>query len=108
MGRKPVLASGLVMFGVASAGAAFAESAEVMIGTRVIAGVGAAMIMPVTLSVITSSFPDEARSQAIGIWAGVAGGGGLLGMIASALLVDLASCGGCSRYRSCSSPARWR
>ena len=46
------------------------------------------MIMPVTLSVITSAFPDDQRSKAIGIWTGVAGGGGRLGMFLSALLVD--------------------
>ncbi|MDQ3630719.1 MAG: MFS transporter [Actinomycetota bacterium] len=90
-GRKPVLMAGLVVFGLASAAAAFAESSTFLIITRVVAGVGAAMIMPVTLSVITSSFPAEARAQAIGIWAGVAGGGGLLGMIIAALLTDLAS-----------------
>ena len=47
------------------------------------------MIMPVTLSVITSAFPAEERSKAIGIWTGVAGGGGILGMFLSALLVDV-------------------
>lgn len=46
------------------------------------------MIMPVTLSVITSAFPDDQRSKAIGIWTGVAGGGGILGMFLSAVLVD--------------------
>lgn len=90
-GRKPVLVAGLAVFGLASAAAGFAESSAFLICTRVVAGVGAAMIMPVTLSVITSSFPTEARAQAIGIWTAVAGGGGLLGMIAAALLTDLAS-----------------
>ncbi|MER7890145.1 MFS transporter [Micromonospora sp. NPDC094482] len=90
-GRKPVLLAGLIVFGAASAAAGLATSAEVMIATRLLSGVGAAMIMPVTLAVITSTFPDEQRSRAIGVWTGVAGGGGLLGMYLSALLVDVAS-----------------
>ncbi|GAA4681955.1 MFS transporter [Gordonia humi] len=62
-----------------------------MLAARVFSGVGAAMIMPVTLSVITASFPDEQRSTAIGTWTAVAGGGGMIGMYLSALLVDVAS-----------------
>ncbi|WP_086870574.1 MFS transporter, partial [Streptomyces viridochromogenes] len=53
-------------------------------------GIGAAMIMPVTLAVITSTFPQEQRGKAIGVWTGVAGGGGILGMFLAALLVDVA------------------
>ena len=90
-GRKPVLLAGLVIFGIASAAGGLAGSAEILLASRVLAGVGAAMIMPVTLAVITSSFPAEARSQAIGVWTGVAGAGGLLGMFLSALLVDVAT-----------------
>ncbi|MDO8189238.1 MFS transporter [Conexibacter sp. JD483] len=90
-GRKPVLLAGLVVFGAANAAAGFAGGVEALLVARVAAGVGAAMVMPVTLSVITSSFPPATRSQAIGVWSAVAGGGGLLGMLSSALLVDLAS-----------------
>lgn len=88
-GRKPVLLIGLVLFGVANVASGLAFSVPVMLGARLLAGVGAAMIMPVTLSVITSAFPAEERSKAIGIWTGVAGGGGILGMFLSALLVDV-------------------
>lgn len=88
-GRKPVLLIGLVLFGIANAASGLAGSVPVMLGARLLAGVGAAMIMPVTLSVITSAFPAEERSKAIGIWTGVAGGGGILGMFLSALLVDV-------------------
>jgi EmrB/QacA subfamily drug resistance transporter len=90
-GRRPVLLTGLVVFGVASAAAGAAPSSEVMIAARLLGGVGAAMIMPVTLAVITSTFPDGERSRAIGVWTAVAGGGGILGMYLSAVLVDLAS-----------------
>ena len=88
-GRKPVLIAGLVLFGVANIVSGLAGSVPVMLGARLLAGVGAAMIMPVTLSVITSAFPAEDRSKAVGIWTGVAGGGGILGMFLSALLVDV-------------------
>src|SRR5690606_38218877 len=68
-GRKPVLMVGLALFGVSSIAAGFATTTAFMIAARVVAGMGAAMIMPVTLSVITSSFPARARPRAIGIWA---------------------------------------
>lgn len=88
-GRKPVLMVGLALFGLASIAAGLAGSAAFMIGARIVAGIGAAMIMPVTLSVITSSFPEDERGQAIGIWAGVAGSGGLIGLFVSSFMVDV-------------------
>ncbi|WP_410677133.1 MFS transporter [Amycolatopsis sp. cmx-4-68] len=90
-GRKPVLLAGLTIFGVANVAAGLAPSAEVMLAARVLGGVGAAMIMPVTLAVITSTFPEKERGRAIGVWTGVAGGGGLLGMFLSAVLIDMAN-----------------
>ncbi|HWL43804.1 MAG TPA: DHA2 family efflux MFS transporter permease subunit [Ilumatobacter sp.] len=90
-GRKPVLVLGLGLFAVATVAAAVAQSSEMMILARIVGGAAAAMIMPVTLSVITSSFPAEERGQAIGIWAGVAGGGGILGMFVAAFMVDVAT-----------------
>ncbi|MFJ9327202.1 MFS transporter [Streptomyces sp. NPDC101230] len=90
LGRKPMLITGLVIFGAASVVAGLAPSAGVIIAARVAAGISAAMIMPITLAVITSTFPEEKRGKAIGVWTGVAGGGGILGMFLSALLVDVA------------------
>lgn len=90
LGRKPMLIAGLGVFGAASVVAGLAQSAEVMLAGRVASGIGAAMIMPITLAVITSTFPEEQRGKAIGVWTGVAGGGGILGMFLSALLVDVA------------------
>jgi EmrB/QacA subfamily drug resistance transporter len=90
LGRKPMLIAGLGIFGVANVVAGLAPIAEVMIAARVASGIGAAMIMPITLAVITSTFPEEQRGKAIGVWTGVAGGGGILGMFLSALLVDVA------------------
>ncbi|MDQ0810599.1 MFS family permease [Streptomyces sp. B3I7] len=90
LGRKPVLITGLLLFAAAAVVAALAPSAEVMIAARVVAGLSAAVIMPITLAVITSTFPEEQRGRAIGVWTGVAGSGGILGMFLSALLVDVA------------------
>lgn len=90
IGRKPMLTAGLAVFGTASAVAGLAPSAEVMLVARLFGGVGAAMIMPVTLAVITSTFPEKERGRAIGVWTAVAGGGGIVGMFLSAALVDVA------------------
>ncbi|MEV6711470.1 MFS transporter [Lentzea sp. NPDC051208] len=90
LGRKPMLTAGLTLFGIANVVAALSPSAEVMIAARALSGVGAAMIMPITLAVITSTFPEERRGKAIGVWTAVAGGGGVLGMFLSAFLVDIA------------------
>lgn len=90
-GRKQLLLIGLIVFGVANVAAGLATSSEMMLASRFLAGVGAAMIMPVTLAVITSTFPDDERSKGIGAWTAVAGGGGILGMYLSALLVDVAT-----------------
>ncbi|MGB3735047.1 MAG: DHA2 family efflux MFS transporter permease subunit [Ilumatobacter sp.] len=87
-GRKHVLLAGLVVFSSASLLAALAPTVGVLIFARALAGLGAAMVMPVTLSVITSSFPPEERSQAIGIWAGFAGAGGIIGLFTSSFFVD--------------------
>ena len=90
-GRKKMLLIGLTLFGLASVLSGVATSSTMMLIARFLTGIGAAMIMPVTLAVITSTFPTEERSKAIGIWTGVAGGGGILGMYLSALLVDVAT-----------------
>ena len=87
-GRKPVLVSGLVLFALANTMAGFAGSTSMLLGARILAGVAAAMIMPVTLSVITSSFPAEQRARAVGIWSGFAGAGGILGLFVSSFLID--------------------
>ena len=90
-GRKPLLLTGLTISGIANVAAGLATSSEMMLASRFASGVGAAMIMPVTLAVITSTFPESERSKGIGVWTAVGGGGGLLGMYLSALLVDIAN-----------------
>src|SRR6476646_11506170 len=87
-GRKPILVSGLVLFMAANTMAGLATTTGMLLGARVLAGVAGAMVMPVTLSVITSSFPAEQRARAVGIWSGFAGAGGILGLFVSSFLID--------------------
>ncbi len=87
-GRKHVLVGGLGLFVAASVASAFATTVTMLLATRVAAGVAAAMIMPVTLSIITSSFPADERDRAVGVWAGFAGAGGILGLLASSVVID--------------------
>lgn len=90
-GRKPILMVGLVAFAVTNLASAFATEPGTLIALRVLAGVAAAMVMPVTLSVITTSFPREEQAKAIGIWAGFAGAGGIIGLFVSAAIIDNAT-----------------
>jgi EmrB/QacA subfamily drug resistance transporter len=76
------------VFAFGNIAAALANAPELLIAGRVVAGAGAAMVMPVTLSVITASFPEEARGNAVGVWAGFAGAGGVIGLLASAVIID--------------------
>src|SRR4051812_5455710 len=87
-GRKPLLVVGLATFGAVSFAALFVHTPGVLIALRAGMGVAAAMIMPVTLSVITTVFPPEERGKAVGTWAGVAAGGAVLGLVASGVLLE--------------------
>jgi EmrB/QacA subfamily drug resistance transporter len=91
IGRKPILIAGVTGFAVLHVAATFATNAETLIALRIAMGVAAALIMPATLATITSAFPAEERGRAVGVWTGVAGGGGVIGLLASALVVDNAA-----------------
>ena len=86
-GRRVALLVGLVIFGGGSLVAMTATSASELIALRAILGVGAALVMPATLSTITSTLPDSKRARAVSIWAGVAGGAAVLGLLASGALL---------------------
>ena len=82
------LQSGIAIFGLASLGALVADSAGQVIAIRALMGVGAALIMPATLSIIANVFPPEERGKAIGIWAALAAVGIGLGPLAGGLLIE--------------------
>ena len=81
-GRKMALQTGIVIFGAASVAAGFSDTSTQLIAARVGQGIGGALIMPSTLSVIVDVFPRDERPKAIGIWAGVAALGIPMWMIA--------------------------
>ena len=86
-GRRGALLTGLVVFALGSATPAILHSPAQIIAGRAVAGVGAAFVMPATLSLLTVAYTKEERTKAVGIWAGTAGSGGVLGMLGSGLLL---------------------
>jgi EmrB/QacA subfamily drug resistance transporter len=88
LGRKLALQAGVSIFGLASLGALIADTADEVIGVRALMGVGAALIMPATLSIIANLFTGEERGKAIGIWAALAAVGIGLGPLAGGLLLE--------------------
>lgn len=89
VGRRRVLLLGYALFGTASAVAALADSAGVLIAARALLGVGGAMIMPATLSILRQVFPDRReRAVAIGVWTAVAAVGAATGPVIGGFLVE--------------------
>ncbi len=88
-GRRGALAIGLAVMGVASIMSSFANSADQLIATRALMGVGGAMIMPATLSIITNVFTDrKERAQAIAIWSATAGAAVAIGPVTGGWLLE--------------------
>jgi len=90
-GRRGALVAGLAIFGVASIAPVFLDSPVQIILSRALAGVGAAFIMPATLSLLTAAFPKAERNKAVGIWAGVASSGAIVGFMGTGLLLQFFS-----------------
>ncbi|TKT00009.1 MFS transporter [Streptomyces lasalocidi] len=89
VGRRRILLLGYTLFGVASALAALAPDAQVLIAARALLGVGGAMIMPATLSILRQVFPDRReRALAIGIWSAVAAVGAAVGPLLGGFLLE--------------------
>ncbi|MGW5345706.1 MFS transporter [Streptomyces sp. HUAS TT3] len=89
IGRRRILLLGYSLFGAASALAAFADHAQILIVARALLGVGGAMIMPATLSILRQVFPDRReRALAIGIWTAVAAIGAASGPVLGGFLIE--------------------
>ncbi len=88
LGRRPMLLTGIAVFGLAAVPSAMVDTTGMLIALRALSGVGAAMIMPATLATITNVFPAEERAKAVGVWAGFAGIGAIIGLLVSGFLLE--------------------
>ena len=87
-GRKGALLTGLVVFVVGALLGSTADTAGQVIAFRATMGIGAALAMPATLSILTTVFPLDERDKAIAVWAGFAGAGGAIGILSAGLLLE--------------------
>jgi len=91
LGRKRWFMAGIVLFTATSVFAAFSQNVEMLIGARALQGLGAAFILPLSLSIISDVFPPEERGKALGIWSAVSVSGLAFGPVIGGLLVQYAS-----------------
>src|SRR3954462_12918993 len=91
LGRRRVFIAGLVLFSVASLGGGLAQSDVWLIAARAVQGLGAAIISPAALSLVTTMFAEGAeRNKALGVWGAVAGSGGAAGVLLGGVLTQYA------------------
>lgn len=90
LGRRRMFLTGLGVFTIASLGSALAGSAAALFAARAGQGLGAAMLSPAALSIITASFTEASeRTRALGVWGAVGGGGAAVGVLLGGLLTQL-------------------
>jgi EmrB/QacA subfamily drug resistance transporter len=88
LGRRRVLVAGTVLFGLASVAGGLAPGAGVLVGARLAQGAGAALMLPATLSILTTTFSGTDRHKALGVWGGVAGAASAAGVLLGGVLTD--------------------
>jgi EmrB/QacA subfamily drug resistance transporter len=89
LGRRRVFMGGLVLFALASLAGGFAQSESWLIAARAVQGLGAAILSPAALSIVTTTFRDGAeRNKALGLWGAVAGSGGAAGVLLGGVLTE--------------------
>ena len=87
-GRRRMFIIGLGLFTAASAAAALAPSMEALIAARAVQGIGGAIVMPLTLTILSAAFPAEKRGVALGAWSGIAGLAVAAGPLVGGAVVD--------------------
>jgi EmrB/QacA subfamily drug resistance transporter len=91
LGRRRTFLAGLGLFTTASLASSLAQTGTVLVAARAGQGVGAALVSPAALAIITTTFHGRERNRALGIWAAIAGAGAAVGVLAGGLLVQYAS-----------------
>jgi EmrB/QacA subfamily drug resistance transporter len=92
IGRRRLFLMGLALFSIASLANALANSGEVLIIARGVQGLGAALVSPAALSIVTTTFAEgRERTRAMGVWGAIAGAGGAFGLLLGGILTDVLS-----------------
>jgi len=91
IGRKRMFIAGISLFTASSAAAALSPSIGLLIAARAIQGVGAAVVTPLTLTLLAEAFPPDRRGLALGVWSGISGIGVALGPLVGGALTQIAS-----------------